>query len=60
MDRGAWWAVDHGVAKSLTLIILSLEQIRTLLTKISSRMGKNINTTRQMIKNPKHMITYII
>ena len=40
MDRGAWWAIDHGVAKSLTLIILSLEQIRTLLTKISNRMGK--------------------
>ena len=39
MDRGGWWAIIHGITKSLTLT-LSLEQIRTLLTKISSRMEK--------------------
>ena len=59
MDRGAWRAIIHGITKSLTLT-LSLEQIRTLLTKKSSRMEKNIYTTRQMIKNPRHMITCII
>ena len=55
----SWIEELDGITKNLTLT-LSLEQIRTLLTKISSRMENNINTTRQMIKNARHMITCII